>query len=191
MAGKGGGFAPREGSILSGAEQLQRDLDSGRLFGPAVRTILERYTRFVVRKTQQRAGESRYQGHTRRSYTSEVDSAEFPQWGKAGSNLPTAEFMEHGTGLLSDSPRSSGTRHWPPAAALEEWAAKKQIPKRNEAGEVIGILDGADVAKIIGTRGGLAPRRWLRDSAEEADGRVPGWLQQAASEIEKGPGAHV
>lgn len=112
-----------------------------------------------------------WKGGTRRSLTSERDQAAFPQWAKVGSNLQTARWGEYGTGLLSEDPQSSHRRHWPPAAALEPWAKAHGTT-------------GFAVARAIGLRGGLAPRRFLRNAAEASEKRIPGWLATAAKEIE-------
>jgi len=61
-------------------------------------------------------------------------------------------FQELGTGLLTDPPRK---RHWPPGAALQGWAIRH------------GFKSGYVVAAIIGRRGGLRPRHFIRDSVRE------------------------
>lgn len=127
-------------------------------------------------------------GETRKSITSERDRDIFPVFARVGSNLDKARWGEYGTGLLSEDPDSSRKRHWPPADALEPWAKKKKIPKYDKSGAVIGVLSGADVAAIIGIRGGLAPRQFLRDAVEETDSMIEGWLKEMATEIEKEAG---
>ena len=116
-----------------------------------------------------------WKGGTRRSLTSERDQSTFPHWARVGSNLDTARWGEYGTGLLSEDPESKHTRHWPPAAALEPWA------RAHGFGPGGGFL----VARVIGRRGGLAPRRFLRDAAEASEKRIPSWLAMAAKEIER------
>jgi len=116
-----------------------------------------------------------WKGGTRRSLTSERDQSTFPHWARVGSNLQTARWGEFGTGLLSEDPEASRKRHWPPAAALEPWA------RAHGFGPGGGFL----VARAIGRRGGLAPRRFLRDAADASEKRIPGWLAQAGRDIEQ------
>lgn len=113
-----------------------------------------------------------WHGTTRRSLTSERDRSFFPLWARAGSNLKTARIGEFGTGLLSEDPDSSKRRHWPPAAALEPWA------------QVHGTT-GAEVARAIGIRGGIKPRRFLRTAVKDTERRIPGFLAIAAREMER------
>ena len=110
-------------------------------------------------------------GGTRQSITSERDEGTIPQYARVGSNKPTARWGEFGTGLLSEDPEATRKRHWPPSAALEPWARKHGTT---------GFL----VARAIGLRGGLAPRRFLRDAAETTEPKITGWLAQAARDIE-------
>ena len=79
--------------------------------------------------------------------------------------------MEFGTGLLSEDPKSRRQRHWPPAAALDLWA------KRH------GFASGAIVARIIGRRGGLKPRRFLRDAFESNRQRIADELSRIPRDV--------
>lgn len=126
-------------------------------------------------------------GDTRRSLTSERDKGREPVWAAAGSNKPAARWGDYGTGLLSEDPESKHQRHWPPAKALEPWAKKHKIPDRNNPDR---FLTGADIARIIGMRGGLAPRRFLRDAAAATEKRVPEFMQLMAKDVEQEAGKH-
>lgn len=117
---------------------------------------------------------------TRKSLTHEVDNAALPLFARAGSNLMKARWGDLGTGLLSEDPESPKRRHWPPASALERFVAKKQ-PKDREG----RLLTAADVARAIGMRGGLAPRRFLRDADETVAAELPGMVKDFAKDIEK------
>lgn len=110
--------------------------------------------------------------HTRRTVTSERDDSEWPTWARFGSNDDRARWGEYGTGLLSEDPKSSHRRHWPPAHALDKWALKH------------GFASGFIVARIIGTRGGLKPRRMFRDANATITPKLGGWLATMAREIE-------
>lgn len=114
-----------------------------------------------------------WKGHTRRSLTSERDTATFPHWARVGSNLQTARWGEFGTGLKSEDPESSKKRHWPPykSPGIQKWAREhNQNPYL--------------LARKIGRRGGLEPRRFLRNAVKDSERRIPGWLAQASREME-------
>jgi len=73
-----------------------------------------------------------------------------------GSHLPQARYMEYGTGRRGDPEVSHKSEHWPPWRALEPWARRHGFPPGG------GFL----VARAIGLRGGLEPRRFLRGAWE-------------------------
>ena len=92
--------------------------------------------------------------------------------GIVGSRKDHMKWQEYGTGLLYDGPPpSSGKKHWPPAAALETWA------KRN------GIASGWLVARAIGRRGGLRPKKFLRNAWEQSKGGVISEMNKILPEI--------
>ncbi len=82
-------------------------------------------------------------------------------YGEVGTRVSYAPYMEFGTGLLSDAPQDdpdrTRARHWPPAAKLDLWAKRHKIKGGGRA-----------VARMIGLRGGLRPRRFLRDGYTES-----------------------
>lgn len=141
------------------------------IIGPATRHFLEKWGETVVTFAKPKAPVNR--GQLRGSLTHEEDDAVIPRWGRAGTNVDHAIFMEGGTGLLADLPGGKNTRHWPPASALAPWAASHGTT-------------GAAVAAAIGRRGGLRPHRFLREGFEDAQHSIPNFLQQAADEIEAG-----
>lgn len=112
-------------------------------------------------------------GRLRADINYEIDHSTPPLWAKVGNNLFYAPWMEYGTGTQSDAPGGSGGRHWPPAAALEPWAQRHGFPPGG----------GAMVARAIGLRGGLRPRRYLRDALEDSLGMIDSFLRTLASEI--------
>lgn len=63
--------------------------------------------------------------------------------------------MEFGTGLLSDSPRSSRQRHFPPPDELDNWAYRH------------GFKSGWAVSLAIYRKGGLKPRKYLRNATRD------------------------
>lgn len=110
-------------------------------------------------------------GRLRSSIGIELDDAEVPLWGKVGTNVAYAKAMEFGTGLLSEAPDSRHARHIPPGDALDVWARRH------------GFESGWEVAKIIGRRGGLRPRRYLRNALKESLGDIRGFVERAGREI--------
>ena len=137
--------------------------------------------RGTVRKFKRGPGGWMNKAEDRRSITSERDMSIFPSWARAGSNSKTFRWGEFGTGLLSEDPKSKKQRHWPPGSALDEWAKRKKIPRKDGK----GVLTGRDIAAIIGLRGGLEPRRYLRTTAKEVEPKIPGWLNRMAKAIER------
>lgn len=111
-------------------------------------------------------------GHLRRSITHEVKAAPGGVVGKVGSNVPYAKAVEFGTGLLSEAPDGKGGRHYPPPAALDGWAIRHGFhtgSRSDAAGDVAaspGSL-GWMISQMIGRRGGLRPRPYLRPAIKE------------------------
>lgn len=103
-----------------------------------------------------------------------------PREGRMGSNLMTARWGDMGTGLVSEDPDSPKRRHWPPSYALERFVAKKHPVGRD--GEP---MTAYQVARAIGLRGGLMPRRFIRDGARDANSQMPVYLRALATNIEQ------
>ncbi len=118
-------------------------------------------------------------GHLVNMIQYEVDTREVPLWTKvgmlsAGEGSPLwlkARAMEYGTGRQGDSEVSHKSGHWPPAAALDVWASRH------------GFASGGQVARIIGKRGGLKPRKFLRGGFEDSLDKVRGFLGQLGDDI--------
>ena len=88
--------------------------------------------------------------------------------GYVGSNVDYAPAIEYGTGTQTDGEGGSGKRHWPPGGALDTWARRH------------GFSSGAAVARIIGMRGGLKPRRFLRGAFSVAliSSTIRDWIKR-------------
>jgi HK97 gp10 family phage protein len=86
--------------------------------------------------------------------------------GVVGSNVKDAPYMELGTGI----PAGRG-RHWPPGAALETWAQRH------------GFESGFIVARAIGLRGGLEPRRFLQRAFEQNKDKIVKLIGHAVAKI--------
>lgn len=120
-------------------------------------------------------------GLLRRSIAFEFVDAWPVLTGRVGTSLRHAPFMESGTGLMNDGgiPGGSGKRHWPPGHALDDWA------KRH------GFESGAQVARIIGRRGGIPPsgarlrRPYLRTALANQEERIRATLEAAQREIQQ------
>lgn len=156
---------------IHGEENLRKHLKNKLYVQGPVRNFLNRWGITVVNIARPLAPSNK--GQIRSQLTHEVDSNKFPKWSRAGTNVDHAIFMEGGTGILSDLPGGKGGRHWPPANALEEWARLHGVPG-----------GGAAVARAIGRRGGLRPRRFLRTGFEQAEGQVSRMIETCAREIE-------
>lgn len=174
---------------VQGVAELLNKLDAAVLAGKPWRNFLNRWALSVERKAKQ--GAPVWRGQLRRSITHEIDAGELPRYARVGTNAPHGEPMEFGTGLLSDSPSASHRRHFPPPAALDAWAISKGF---HTSSRKVALTDasaspgtfGKIVSDIIGRRGGLKPRRYLRNAVDEAEAKIPGWLQLMAQEIEQG-----
>lgn len=118
-------------------------------------------------------------GHLVNMIQYEVDDRTPPLWAHVGllhadEGSPLwkkGRAMEYGTGRKGDPEVSHKKSHWPPAAALDLWA------KRH------GFESGAAVARIIGRRGGLEPRSFLRKGFKEALSDIRGYLRTLGSDI--------
>jgi hypothetical protein len=89
------------------------------------------------------------------------------------SMFKKASAMEFGTGLFAEGPNAKGGRHFPPGAALQRWA------------ELHGFQSGWQVAQIIGKRGGLKPRRYLRNAFKDSVNEIKGFLDVLRQEIKQ------
>lgn len=166
---------------LVGEQELARKLRAGLAAPAAARFLLDAWRFDVERGAKgniaRGPGGWLWKGTTRRSLTSERDPAAFPRYARVGSNQDAARWGEYGTGLLSEDPQSAHRRYFPPPRALDAWAADH------------GFTNGYAVAAAISRRGGTAPRRFLRTAAEAAQGKIDGWLDEAARLVEaKAPG---
>lgn len=143
-----------------------------------LRNFFERGTIAIQNDARQNAPVN--DGQLRGAIAREIDPSSPPMWGAVGilDALPgsplyaKAAAMEFGTGLLSDSPRASRKRHFPPPAALEGWARKH------------GFRSGWAVALAIFRKGGLKPRKYLRNATRDFKaGTLDGLKRQLADDV--------
>ena len=111
-------------------------------------------------------------GRLRSSLTHEAHWEGTSLIGAWGTNVEYAPEMEYGTGSQGDSDVPHGGRHWPPGQALDLWAARH------------GFQSGLQVARIIGKRGGLRPRHFLK-SVANAPFMQSLWAQQFTKAIDE------
>lgn len=161
---------------IKGLPELLRKLDSS-LFAVPLHNFFERATLAVQGRARRIAPVS--EGRLRNSIFNEVDTRPVPEFGKVGflsaseaSDLWfAARAMEYGTGSQGDKDVSHTARHFPPGGALDTWAKRHGFP------------NGWVVAKAIGRRGGLKPRRMLRDGLREAMGEIQSAVDRLGGEI--------
>ena len=123
------------------------------------------------------------QGNLRRDLAFVVDSDPQPEWAKVGTNNVAGRPMEFGTGLLSIAPDSNHRRHFPPPTALQGWALRHGFT--DGAGASIWSTAGGQVARIIGLRGGLEPRRFFERAMRSTAARLPSLVAQFIRNVER------
>ncbi len=156
------------GYKIEGLEELTQDLQPALIGGP-LRRFFERAAMAIENRAKRNAPVDT--GRLRSSLTHQVDGAEVPKFAKVGTNVKYAPFMEFGTGLFAEGEGGKGGRHWPPGAPLDLWASRH------------GFASEAQVAAIIGRRGGLKPRRYLRNALRDSVGDVRAFLRKCGEEI--------
>ena len=164
---------------FKGMEKIISRLSPG-LLNDHLRKFLIRSSTIVQNKARDNANERAHDsGQLLTSIIPEIDSSAPPLWAKVG-HLGAGEgstlwwkavAMEYGTGLLAEGPNASGKRHWPPPSALDVWAKRHGFPS------------GAVVARMIGFRGGLTPRRYLRDALQKSLAATENEIARVSNEI--------
>lgn len=110
-------------------------------------------------------------GRLRASIVPEVRSEDKAVLGIVGSNLEYAPYMELGTGTPAGN-----APHRPPSDALARWAVLHGMPAS------MGFV----IARAIGRRGGLEPRRFMRDAFEANQDRIFRLLDAATGRAVRG-----
>lgn len=149
---------------IEGLEEALRDL-SPELYRKPLRNFFERSAATVSNGAKSRAPVDT--GRLRSSLTYQVGD----ERAVVGSNVHYAPYIEYGTGRLGDPavPHKSG--HWPPPAALDVWAGRH------------GFASGYIVARAIGLRGGLEPRKFLRGALEDSMSAIKGFVDKLSEDI--------
>ena len=157
------------GYRVEGLDRISAKAKDNVLFGPPLRHFFTAGAIAVQAEAKKLAPVDR--GLLRSSIAYEIDTRAVPLYAKIGPNVTYGAYMEFGTGLFTDFAGAPMRRHWPPGAALDVWASRH------------GFKSGAQVAGIIGRRGGLRPRRYMRDGLEKAIPAIRRALQDAARGI--------
>lgn len=153
---------------IEGLKEIIRRTDPRLLLGP-LRDFFKRAAIVVQSSAREKAPVDT--GRLRSSIAYQIDSSEPPLWTKIGTNVKYAPYMEYGTGPFAEGPGAKGGRHWPPGPPLSVWAARH------------GFSSGYQVARIIGQRGGLRPRRYLRAALKESLAQISGLVRQLGADI--------
>jgi len=165
---------------IEGLERLLKKLGP-QLIGKPLEDFWKRSGIAVQSAARERAARDAHDtGHLVNMIQYEVDKREVPLWAKVGmlnasAGSPLwfkARAMEYGTGRQGDPEVSHKSGHWPPGAALDVWASRH------------GFASGWQVARIIGKRGGLKPRKFLRGGFEDSLNKIRGYLQQLGNDIQ-------
>jgi hypothetical protein len=155
---------------VPGLEKLRERLEVAHLAGEPMRVFGSRAGITVQGEARKLAPVDT--GVLRSSIGYQVDSAPVPLWAKVGTSVFYAPYQELGTGTLAEG-EVAGMRHQPPSEALDLWASRH------------GFASGREVARIIGRRGGLRPRRFLRGGLKASMRKIDGFVRQLAEEIER------
>ena len=139
---------------VEGLEKLQRKKEQmvRDLHGTPMLNAMRKAALLVVRDAKVYAPV--YHGRLRASITPDITTEGKNVVGRVGSKVHYAPYMELGTGTFAGRPR-----HFPPPSALKGWARSKG-------------LNAYVVARAIGRRGGLRPRRFLQRAMEQNRGQI-------------------
>jgi len=151
-----------------GLDRLIRTLQPD-LIGKPLRSFFKRATIDIANRAKRKAPVDT--GLLRATLAGQVDPFPVPLWGKVGTRVKYAPYQEYGTGSEGDPEVPHTPRHWPPGHALGVWASRH------------GFASGFQVARIIGMRGGLRPRRFLRGALEESRPNITGLMRRLLDDI--------
>lgn len=112
-------------------------------------------------------------GRLRSSIAYGVDPINPAMYAKVNTEVFYAPYVEYGTGTMSDGEGGTGRAHYPPGEALQTWAVRH------------GFKSGYAVAAIIGRRGGLRPKPFMRPALEATRARLGDFIRRCEQEIEQ------
>lgn len=151
---------------IEGLDKLLKKVEPGLLNKP-LRNFFKRATITVQNRARDKAPVDT--GRLRSSIATEVDRRDPPKWGKVGTNVKYAPFVEFGT-----------RPHWPPPGALQPWARRHGFPT-GPTGDFL-------VRRAIARRGTRA-QPYLKPALEKSVGDIKRFLSRMADEIEAGWGS--
>jgi hypothetical protein len=162
---------------IKGLAGLKRKL-TPEMIGEPLRVFFTHSTRRMQERAKRNVPVD--QGDLKHEIKQKVDDARVPGWAWMGVDAPEgsvtflkARAMEFGTGSRGDPAVSHKATHFPPGPALDRWA------------HIHGFESGAQVAKIIGRRGGLEPRRYLRDALKQSMSDIKRFAVNMGNEIQR------
>lgn len=151
--------------------QIEAKLDFESLVGPPVVGMLQAAGNAI--KADAAANAPNDLGGLKGGFFARVERVDRTTWeAPVGNTVSYSAFMEYGTGTQHDNPQW-GPRpvHKPPAKYLDAWAERHGFPS------------GRVVSRIIARRGGLKPRRFLRNAFAAEEMRLPSRAGALAREI--------
>ncbi len=161
---------------IKGLERVTRKLSRDLIAGP-LRTFFKKAAITVQSEVRNRTPQDI--GKLVNSINYSIDDGALPLWAKIGPDAKPgsalwfqARAMEFGTGRMGQPGVSHKSKHWPPSVALDVWARRH------------GFESGAQVARIIGKRGGLRPRKFMQEGFKAIIGASRGLVTRLGDEIQ-------
>jgi hypothetical protein len=144
---------------IEGLEELVKKLDSNHLLAQPLRDAFSKSVLLLESEVKRRTPVD--MGRLRSSITHEVDSRPVPLFGRVGTKVEYAQYVEFGT-----------KAHWPPVSALEVWARRH------------GFSSAFIVTRTIAARGTRAAKMFQNAVADIAS-RLQPLFDEAARAIEE------
>jgi len=163
---------------VEGDEDLERKLHRVVLFGKPLRKFWNRVVITVQKFARKHSPSDR--GTLRNSIHYEVSSDQIPMRAEVGTGLFYAPFQDQGTGTQALGGGKS--RHFPPGDALQAWAERHGFQDKERADGTV-LSAGWQVARIIGRRGGLRPKEFMKKGLDDSRGAIKGFLETLADDI--------
>jgi len=151
---------------IEGLDKLLKKVDP-KLLSKPLRNFFQRSTIAIQNRAREKAPVDT--GRLRAGIATEVDHSSPPKWGKVGTNVKYAPFVEFGT-----------RPHWPPPGVLQPWARRHGFPP--------GARGDFLVRRAIAQHGTRA-RPYLTPAFEESMSDIKHFLDRVADEIKAGWGS--
>lgn len=170
-------MADNAGGIqIKGFEELIKTVNDPQLLGQPLNKFLTKSAIAIQNRARKNAPVDRNQ--LRQAISCEVQKSPIPAWAKIGviaapfgTPMGTKAFsMEYGTGQFSEHSKTAGLKA-AYSESLNRWATRH------------GFKNGYQVAAIINKRGGLLPRRFLREAYRDSEADVKKFAAEAMADI--------